>query len=318
MKRYLLPLLVLSAAVHADEKWNVTVNMAMTGMPFPIPQQTHTVCVAPGEQNRTKMIPTEDGCTTSNVKTTGNSMSAHIECPPPKKMSGDVKVTYTGNSYKGEMTARGDFDGHPGDMKITYAGKKIGSCSPGENTVTQANAMMAQQQAQMAQIQGMQANYNSMACAQVANEMNIQAEAYMTAMCPTIKTDICKVFARKSADPAALRQLKLEKGDDWVQVASYCGADINALSAQACTSAKSQQKWLEATEFCGEDSELAAVAAKECTGLKFTSMSQSDPRRNYQPLCAKYAVKARSEGGVLDTGKKAIDGVNKLRGVFGF
>lgn len=178
--------------------------------------------------------------------------------------------------------------------------------------------MLAQQQAQMAQLQGMQGNYMTTACAQVANELNYQAESAMTSMCPNFKVDLCKAFSRKSSDPAALRQLKLEKGEDWPQIASYCGADANTVTAQACSTAKAQQKWLEASDFCGEDSELAAVAAKECTGLSFTSMASSDPRRNYMPLCSRYGIKGRAQGGLIDSGKKAIDGVNKLRGVFGF
>jgi hypothetical protein len=37
------------------------------------------------------------------------------------------------------------------------------------------------------------------------------------------------------------------------------------------------------------------------------------------PLCDRYAKKARASqgGGVMDTGKKALDGLNKLRGLFG-
>jgi len=50
-----------------------------------------------------------------------------------------MKMTYTANSYKGEMTARQLLtDGYQGDIKITYSGRKIGTCAATENTALQA------------------------------------------------------------------------------------------------------------------------------------------------------------------------------------
>lgn len=312
-------ILAFSTSTYADEKWSVTVNFAMTGMPMVMPAQTHTVCVAGGEQDRSKMIPMENGCTTSNIKSTATSLSLHIECPAPQKLSGDLKMTYGANSYKGEMTAKGDFGGHQGDIKISYNGKKIGSCSANDNTAKQANKMLDQQQQLLAQQQAMQNSAMAMACGQAANELNYQAEAALATMCPNFKSMVCKVFNTKASTAKGLNQLQLEKGEELSNIADYCGANLTELSAKACTSAKSQQKWLEASQFCGEDAELAALAAKECTGLNFTAMSFEDPRRNYQPICSRYASKARQENNsVLDSGKKALDNVNKLRGVFGF
>lgn len=321
MKNYLLVacLLALSSTSYADEKWSVTVNMAMTGMPMAIPSQTHTVCVAGGEQNRSKMIPMEDGCTTSNIKTTANSMSVHIECPAPQKFSGDLKMTFSANSYKGEMTAKGDFDGYKGDIKVSYSGKKIGTCLANDNTANQANKMLEQQQQLLSQQQAMQNSAMAMACGQAANELNYQAETALSAMCPNFKSMMCKTFTSKTNTPKGLAQLQLEKGEDLPTIADYCGANLSEITAKACSTAKAQQKWLEAVQLCGEDTELAVLAAKECTGLNFTSMPIGDARRNYQPLCARYAAKARQENNnVLDSGKKALDNMNKLRGVFGF
>lgn len=320
MKNYLLVtcLLALNSLSYADEKWSVTVNMAMTGMPIAIPSQTHNVCVAGGEQNRSKMIPMEDGCNTSHLKSTANSLSVHIECPAPQKMSGDLKMTYSANSYKGEMTAKGDFDGYKGDIKVSYSGKKIGTCSANDNTANQVNKMLEQQQQLLNQQQALQGGAMAMACGQAANELAYQAETSFSAMCPNFKSMVCKVFNSKISTPKGLTQLQLEKGEDLSAIADYCGANLSEITVKACTTAKSQQKWLEAVQLCGEDNELATIAAKECTGLNFTSMSVGDARRNYQPLCSRYAAKARQENNVLDSGKKALDNVNKLRGVFGF
>ncbi len=314
-----LCLLTMSGQSVADDKWEVKVNMAMTGMPFAIPQQTHIICAAStaNEQARLKMIPTEEGCTTSQIKSSPSSMSVHIECPTPNKMSGDMKMTYTANSYKGEMTARSHSDGYQGDIKITYIGKKIGTCAASENTALQAKQQLKQQQTMMAQQQANQDHYMSTACAQMANEMNIQTVTMMSQTCPNLKTDICQAFKVKTSNPTYFKQLKLEKGEYLGEIATYCNVDAQIIEQQACTAAKNQKLWLEASEFCGEDSDLAMIAAKECTGLSFTSMPTSDPRRSYMPLCSRYAQKAQTNPRLIDSGTKALDGINKLRGLFG-
>lgn len=311
-----LTLAVLGIA-HADDRWSVTTSFDMPGMPFPMPPQTREVCVSPDDKTHSKMVPMEDGCQVSNLKTTGNSTSFHMECAPPKKMSGDLKMTWSGNTYNGEMTAKTDMHGHSGTMKITYAGKKIGSCDHSENTVVQANQMMAQQQAMMKQQQAMQGSYMAQACQQAANEMNTQAVGMMTQMCPNLKTDICKAFSTRTASPDGLRQLILEKGDDWQSVAGFCGADAGAIKTKGCAAAKSGKNWPAAVDLCGvDDPDMANIAKSECGGLNFTAMPQDDARRSLRPVCSKYMPKS-SGGGAIDTGKKALDNINKLRGLFG-
>ena len=225
MKKFTVAVCVLAVSTisYADEKWSVNVNMSMTGMAMAIPSQTHTVCVAGGEQNRSRMIPMEDGCTTSNIKTTANSMSLHVECPAPQKLSGDLKMTYNANSYKGEMTAKGDFGGHQGDIKISYNGKKIGTCAANENTVHQANKMLDEQQQLLSQQQALQNSAMAMACGQAANELNYQAEAALSAVCPNFKSMVCKIFNSKTNTPKGLAQLQLEKGEELASIADYCG-----------------------------------------------------------------------------------------------
>lgn len=319
----LSPLFILSACLvaataAADDKWEVTTAMEVTGMPFQMPANTQTVCVPPGEQNNQKMIPADKNCKVSNFSTSGSTSRFHIDCSAPQKMSGDGEITRLGkDAYKGTLKAKGDFDGQAAEVRISYAGRKLGSCAASESTSAKVGAMQAQAAAMQAQSDAAM----KQACQKMATDMSWQAAGSpsMDQMCPTLKTDICRRFSQQSATPDSLRGLR-QQHEDWADIASFCGKDPEAMKAAACQSAKQKKVWDAAIDFCGiEDPELEAVANENCAGLDFTSMKPSDKRFAMAPLCDRYAKKARASqgGGVMDTGKKALDGLNKLRGLFG-
>lgn len=96
--------------------------------------------------------------------------------------------------------------------------------------------------------------------------------------------------------------------------------DAAALKAKACTSAKAKKLWGSVAAFCGDEAE--ALAAAHCTGRSYTVIMMSE----YAPLCEAYKDQVVVTGGGSIPGSstgsaaklnQAIDGINKLRGLFG-
>lgn len=294
----------------ADDKWEVTTSMEMAGMPFQVPAQKQVLCLAPGEETSEKIVPADKNCKVKSFSTTGSTSRFRIECAPPQQMTGEGEITRLGkDAYKGEMRARGNMQGEAFDMTVRYAGRKIGSCAASENTVTKAKAMAAQGQAQIAQ-----------SCKELAAGLSWQVADQMAASCPTLKADICKKakadLGKLAADPEGLRGWQEQKGD-WRGLAGYCGMDVAALQGKACATAKEKRLWGSVAEFCGDEAE--ALAQANCTGRSYTVIMMSE----YGPLCEKFSEKVVVTGGgdkPAGMGAKvnqAIDGINKLRGLFG-
>lgn len=305
--------LVAGGAI-ADDKWEVTTSMEMAGMPFQMPPTKQVLCLAPGEQGSEKMVPVDKNCKLKSFTQSGNTSRFKVECAPPQQMTGEGEITVTGkDAYKGQLRARGNMEGQAFDMKISYAGKKIGSCAASENTVTKAKAQAAQMQAQVGQ-----------SCKQLADGMTWQLADQMAGSCPTLKADLCKKakaeFTRLGNDPEGLRNYGEER-QDWKQLAGYCGVDTATLQARACSAAKAKKLWASVATFCGDEAET--LAAANCTGRSYTVIMMSE----YAPLCEAYkdkvvvtgggGVPGSASGGTAAKLNQAIDGINKLRGLFG-
>ncbi len=176
----LLAIGLLAGAVQADEKWEVTTSFEMTGMPFQMPPTTQTICVPPGEQGNQRLIPAGKNCKVTSFSTSGSTSRFHMECSAPQKMSGDGEMTRMGSdAYKGKFAARGNVDGSDIDMKIAYAGRRLGTCAAGETSAARASAMAAQTNA----MQAKQGAVLNQACQQMPNDMTWQA-AGTEQMCP--------------------------------------------------------------------------------------------------------------------------------------
>lgn len=322
---------VATAATPVEDKWEITTSMEMTGMPFKMPPTTTTICVPQGQQSTEKMVPKQDNCTVSGFKVTGATSRYHVECPAPQKMSGDGEFTTTGkDAYRGSMNAKMDMEGTQTEMKMTYAGRKLGVCGAGDAAIS-PTAIMKQQKEMTAQ-----------SCTQMADGMSWQNASAMTTMCPTMQKDICtrakKLFApvKTSSDVVALQ----EKRPDWKGLAGYCGIDANVIAKNACVDAKKTKNWNNAVLVCGEDAELEAIAKKECTGMNYTGAQGGE----YAPLCDHYAdklpkAKTSMFGSMLkaatggsssnekaaaapapaaqdDSAQKAVEGLKALKGLF--
>lgn len=305
--------LAAGIAGAAEDKWQITSKMEMTGMPFAMPEQTTTVCAPQGQKNE-KLVPAKDNCKVTGFKTSGNTSSFHVECPAPDKMSGDGQFTVLGpDSTKGQMTMKAVVDGRPTDMKMSWSSKKLGVCDAVKDKAISPTAMMAQAQAQTAQ-----------GCKEMAKGMGWQYADQLVAACPTLKADICKaaksLFDSPKTSTAAL-DMREQRGD-WKELAGYCGMDVAPYTKKYCALAKAEQNWNNASVLCGKDPELEAVARRECTGKMYTAGLVDD---KYQSLCALYSdqidpgtpPEPSKAAKAADTGKRALDGVKKLKGLFG-
>src|SRR4051812_32381718 len=118
---------VMAASIAKAGKWESTVQMEMPNMPMKIPPHTMTVCVTKEQaENAENMIPKtgdkRSGCTYTDVKVDGGTMSWKMKCE--SGMTGTGTITYTGDTYKGSM----DMKMQDRDMSMKMAGKYLGAC----------------------------------------------------------------------------------------------------------------------------------------------------------------------------------------------
>jgi len=125
----LLPLTSISFAGSVVNfkpgKWEITSKMEMAGG-MNIPSHTSTQCMT-----KDNIVPqnTQPGqeCVVAETKTTGNTITWTMECKGQQgNMKGVGKITYDGDTFKGEMIMTIPM----GNMKITskMSGRRIGDC----------------------------------------------------------------------------------------------------------------------------------------------------------------------------------------------
>ena len=111
-----------------DELWDITLKMELVGMPMAMPAQAMQICVKP---NRTQedLIPRQDNCTRSNVRSVGNKTTFSFTCTEPMPMTGSGEMTATPTSYAGKMEMKSTKKGEEMQMNQTFSGRKVGACT---------------------------------------------------------------------------------------------------------------------------------------------------------------------------------------------
>lgn len=311
MKLYALlsvPLVCLaSIAAQADDKWSVTTAFDMPGMPFQMPPRTQEVCVAPGKQADEKALQSNKDCTTSNIQRSGNTMSFHMECHGHMSMVGDGTITHAADSYNGDVKMTGNFGGQGSNtVHVQYSGRKIGSCDGSKEGPA---AALSQYKAQMGST-----------CATMLDNMVSMGFTGPHAMCADQKPQFCakvQAYLAKGNTPDGLKTIMHDRGD-WKDLAAACDVDADALAKTACDSAKAKKDWINVADVCpAADGE--ALAEQNCTGRSYSVVMTGE----YGALCQRYSSKVHvtgqngGSGSISDVGAKAMDGINKLRGLFG-
>ncbi|MDQ8038078.1 MAG: DUF3617 domain-containing protein [Pedobacter sp.] len=307
---FALSLLCIPLSSLADEQWETTTTMQSSAFPMQMPPTTTRVCVPDGQYDKPseKMIPTENDCKVTSFKVSGNTSNFRVECPSPK-MVGDGSFTRkSATAFNGTMAMKGDFgDGKQGDMRITFDSKKLGKCTAEKmpDYAALANAQVAA------------------ACTDGVKKMQKElfVGPYAPDFCKSHKPKFCaqvKSFLAKGSDPEQLRGIANQR-EDWEELADACGIDGAALRTTACSKASSTRNWGAVAEFCPE-ADVRSIARENCTGRSYTSIMTGE----YGPICQAYSDEVKvaggsnsKSGGVMDSANKAVDGFNKLRGLFG-
>ena len=114
-----------SAPDMQEGLWEITMITEMPGMPAGMMQpMKHSSCLT-----KKDMVPQkkESGCTMSNVKTTGNTVSWHVKCDKGNVVS-EGKITYAGTKFNGVITTTTTERGEKMQMKSRMSGKRVGPC----------------------------------------------------------------------------------------------------------------------------------------------------------------------------------------------
>lgn len=112
------------AAAAAGEQWEVTSQMTMEGMPFPMPVTTQKVCSVGGEPPVND--PPDGDCQMTDLTTVGGKTTWTAVCTGEHPMTGRGEITYSGSdSYTGQIR----FESADGVMTLKLSGKKLGACT---------------------------------------------------------------------------------------------------------------------------------------------------------------------------------------------
>jgi hypothetical protein len=133
---------VVAQGPRRDGKWEVKIEMQMSGMPagVQLPVQTTTQCITPSDAaDPSKSVPQAppgrggrggpENCKMENYKAEGNKVSYTMKCDPPNAMTMVGDFTYGTDTYEGTMKADIDRGGQAMAMTMKYTGKRIGDCT---------------------------------------------------------------------------------------------------------------------------------------------------------------------------------------------
>lgn len=290
-----------------DELWNMSTRMEMAGMPAQA--MNHQVCMQKGETQPEKMSQ-DKNCKVTEQRKVGNTFTWKIVCTGRDAMTGEGRMTRSGNAMDGRMRMQGKSGGEPMDMTIVYTGKLAGGCSAGEQQKkqqAQADAMVAQGNAQMAQM-----------CKESMDKyMTVMFEGE-GAICKAQKPQFCAHVTKTTQamrTPAGYR--KSAKAADWDQVGKVCKVNMASVRGSACKGAMGGRDW----DFVGEHcpAEAKAVAAEHCAGRDYTAAMSSE----YKAICGRYASRDAATRSAAQTpaAPSAADavkeGASQLRKLFG-
>ncbi|HET8948119.1 MAG TPA: DUF3617 family protein [Candidatus Polarisedimenticolia bacterium] len=114
-----------AAAPAKGDQWEVTSQMAMVGMPMPMPPQKNVVC-APKEWKAPPGGADEKRkCTVSDFKMTGNKATWKTHCDGPPPMDGTGEITRDSDDA---FTGAIKFTSGEAAMTVKLTGKRLGDC----------------------------------------------------------------------------------------------------------------------------------------------------------------------------------------------
>jgi hypothetical protein len=325
----LASLIGAAGAAGTDELWEVSTQMNIPGMPAGMGARTNQVCTEKGDQKKA-MAQGNDKCKVTDFKQSGNSVHMAMSCP-----DGDAVMDTTFNAARTEYKGTMKMTSRQGEMTMTMAGRKVGSCD--------AQVAKSEQQAKVAAL-------TKQTDAMVA-KMDQEQLASCTKALDTMQVNTFGIYAHCNLEPGQCESMAKNEGTKrsstacMANVAEYCkryqtmdgflkakgdeqGAKTcNITTAQVksaqCPRAAQSENLAFLGRFCPVEAKPIAVA--HCAGRGYTSQIVD----KYTPFCKEYLSHAApgdeqpapAAAGKLDP-KQAVtegvqQGINKLKGLFG-
>lgn len=327
--------LVAAHAAGTDDLWEVTTQMNMAGMPAGMGAQTQQVCSEKTAQ-KTAVMPRDEKCKVTDYKESGNKVTISMSCP-----DGTGVLEQTFNAARTEYNGTMKMKTRDGDMTMTMAGRKVGSCDARQaKAEREAQTAAVTQQIQQAQAQSTAAfakiNADQIAqCEAAVETMDARKlglygscegqEEYCRTMrsqemykeaagrCTASRAEYCKRYQTMDGFAKA-------KGDE--QAAKMCNVSVAQVKAANCPRAAKEENLDFLVQFC--DAEAKPVAQARCAGREYTSRIQD----KYTGFCLAYYSKhmderpaaakpAAARPGPSTTTDAVQQGINKLKGLFG-
>lgn len=300
-------------------------GMDMEGMPFAMPKQK--IC-APRDSKEPPVTQEDDECRVLEKKTTGNRFQWKAQCKDGL-MEGDITSTPTSYSGKMKMTEK---SGQAMSMKMS--GKRLGECDYKDRT---GEILALQKQSE---------DYLAKSCQDALDKMQI---AFMP-NCPKEKKLACQRLATPEGYDRATAHLPPDMLDDprlgAAAMTRECKLDNTKLLPKLCAGAVSSGNFAFVGRLCPNErprlcakaadatqldyvlahcpEEKAALSRRHCEGRKYSS--DIEPR--YANFCAGMAGQqttnevseppAEKRETPAPAEEQLKQGINKLRGLFGF
>ena len=122
----LLP--ALAMAQGRDEQYDVTIKMAIEGMPMEMPAISQRLCVKKGA-NDGDFVPRQENCTVSGATRAGARLTFKVACAGKDPMTGTGDFKFDANGYNGQIRFKGKMDGEDVDMTQGIAARRVGGCT---------------------------------------------------------------------------------------------------------------------------------------------------------------------------------------------
>jgi len=335
------------AFAHAagnDDLWEVTSQMNVPGMPAGMGGQKHQVCAEKGDPKKAMQSRGNEKCKMTDFKQSGNKYTMTMECP-----DGTATIENTFNAAHTEYNGTVKMTSKRGDMTMTMAGKKVGTCDA-QVAKAQRDEKVAQQKQQVAGIQAQsaaivaQSQAQEMANCQDAVDSMRMEKLGMYGRCDQVGGYCQQMLANEHAKPVATKCMASQaefckryqtldgfakaKGDE--QAAKMCKVSRDQLIAKGCPQAAQAENLSYLAQFC--PAQAKGLAKAQCTGFSYTSKAKT----KYSDFCREYIAAngpdelqeskpAARSGTVPTSNTQAVDAakqgatqtINKIKGLFG-
>ena len=110
--------------------WETTVTTQMSGMPMSIPPVTTRSCIRESDLVPQTDTPGQE-CELLEHSVSGNQVTWRIRCSSQgATTTGQGQITYSGDTYEGEMEMNTAQGGHRMAITQQLEGRRVGECQP--------------------------------------------------------------------------------------------------------------------------------------------------------------------------------------------